>query len=458
MQRYSIGIKLDGYQETDVDTDEVIKDSLVVLMLSEESNGRLYDYYTFVKGLIVNNNRIILLMDDKKSKIRKQICMLLASYRLYDMYKVEDVNNVTESYIESLLDRKPSEDEVSTFIGSNITAYSNINELLLKMNDIIDKSDIDALQELIEQNRDKIEQFTDIIDYMKSVVDKVNNGDSKKEIESLQDKIESLSRELDSCKDSIAAYERDNSIISSERDMLQKEAFNAKKKMAEMEEQINNREPVIKSYSEIQTALIGCKTKVIIYFKEVSHISYISSFITQYMESLEQINKLRVKLLVYDNKTSFLSTYKIPVIGSHEYMDSRETIINKSTKLIVVEANQAIIEDTLKADWDVVIIYDRLRQDKDIVAGNNVHKYWVMNSLSEYIALKDNFNIDKSKVITRPGVMEEAITIREIDKYKSMTKSGKLSKYLTMYNAGSDKSKVFDIINKSTNVNTLKRI
>lgn len=458
MDRYVIGASIDGIEKIELgEQASSIKDSLVVVVLSNESNGKLYSYYSSVRELIVNGNRVILILDGNTSRIRKQISMLLASYRCYDIYTTDDVQSITSAYIDILEGRQPTEREVEQFIGSDITSYSEINEIMLKLASAVSDEDADTLRQIVEDNKENIENFADIIDYMKKIVDKVNSGDSDKESKQLRDRLHDLEDSLNAANEKLDEAARNAEIAKEEQAMLRKEAFKAKKRTSELEEKLNNREPVIKAYTEVQTQQIRCRVKVVIYFKEVTHISYISSMIMKFIEALTLIHKLRVKLVIYDNKTGFLGNYKpIPIIGSSEYVSNRDIIVNKYDKIVAVDANQALIEEILTSDWDVVIVYDRLKQLPDIVSGNNVYKYWVMNSLSEYNALKAIFSIDKSRIITRPGVLLESLTISEIRDYKTHTSSAKLADYMNMRNLGSNDGKVFDQILSATNIKALQ--
>lgn len=459
MDKYTINHDIEGIPRLDIVDNELLdlKNSLVVVVLSEDSNGKLYSYYSSIRQLIINNNRILLLLDGHKSRIRKQISMLLMSYRMYDIYTIDDLKSIDKSYIESLESREPSEEEVTTFVGPDITAYAEINDILLSIVDSINGSDIEKLRSLIEQNRESIEDFIDIIDYMKKVVDRVNSGDNEKQARELKEQIDKLESSLEEANKKVRDAERDVEIAKEDKSMLQKEAFQAKQRANELEEKLNSREPVIRTYTEVQTQMIRCRVRIVLYFKEVSHISYISSMITKFIESLIKLKKLKVKLMIYDNKNSFLGTYKpLPIVGSNEFITNRDTIVNKHEQIVVVEANQAIIEEVLKADWDVVIIYDRLQQANDIVSGNNVYKYWVMNSANEFNALKQAFKIDKRHIITRPGVFPESLAIQNMKEYKIHTPSAKLADYVNMLNTGDEKGKVFDIIMNATNIGTLQ--
>lgn len=459
MDRYIIGYSVDGYTDLDIEDERLLglKDSLVVVVLREESNGKLYSYYSGVRNIIVNNNKVILVMIEAESHIRKQISMLLISYKNYNIYTIDDIGILDKDYIKSLEGREPSESEVTQYIGSDITAYSKINEILLSMIETIKDGDIESLREIIEDNREVIEGSVDVIDFMKCVVDTANSGENQRQIKALRAKLDESEIELNNANKSLKQAENEIENIKDGNEVLRKEASRAKQRVAELEEQMNLSEPVLRTYAEVQTQMIKCKTKVVIYMKEISYVRYTASLVMNLFDSFTRMRKLRAKVLIYDNKHSFLNMYKpLQVIGSSEFVADRDRVINKLDKVVVVESNQAIIEDILKADIDVLIVYDRLRQANDIVSGNNVYKYWVINSFKEYEALASQFRIDPKTVISLPGNIPEAISISEVKDYKAHTATAKLSNYVNMVSAGSN-TKVFDLIEKRTNIGAIKR-
>lgn len=199
---------------------------------------------------------------------------------------------------------------------------------------------------------------------------------------------------------------------------------------------MNSKSPVIKSYPETNISLIKCKTTYIIYFKEISQIPYINSLILNVFEALS-IKKLKTKLLVYDSKVGISSIYKpLNIVDSNTYMSKRDFFIKSVDKFVVVEPNPVILDDVLtySADpFDVLIIYDRMRQQNDLVVGNNVVKFYIVNSSKDFKETQQAFNItDKSFIITRSasGVCEGALDIPKIDDYTKLTDSAKLSKYM----------------------------
>ena len=103
MSCYSINIDLEGFSKLDIAETSAISDSTVIILLSSSSSNKLFDYYSSVKDLILNRNRIILLIDEHNSNIDKQIAMLMVSYGKYDIYRISDINDIDTDYMETII-------------------------------------------------------------------------------------------------------------------------------------------------------------------------------------------------------------------------------------------------------------------------------------------------------------------------------------------------------------------
>ena len=180
--------------------------------------------------------------------------------------------------------------------------------------------------------------------------------------------------------------------------------------------------------------MIKCKTKIIIYFKEVGTIPYINTLISSLYEFLI-LKKLKAKLLIYDNQIGFSGVYKpLNLVGSEEYLSKRDNYISRVNKFVVVEPNQAIIDDIIKSnnpEFDVVLLYDRMKQLNDIVSGNNIYKFWVVNSKRDLEAIS-SFKVNYANIITREeeNLDGKYLSLGKIEGYEEMSSSAKLKKYM----------------------------
>jgi len=175
---------------------------------------------------------------------------------------------------------------------------------------------------------------------------------------------------------------------------------------------------------------------------------------------LTDFRKLRAKLVIYDTR-GLCSIYKpLPILSGREYVENRDMLVNKTQKFVLTEPNQSAIEDILTSEqsFNVVIVYDRMREDTDIVSGNNVTKFYVIGSSKDYLELKDRLRInDPSSIITRTGsrIPGDVIDIPTIDKFSGgITDSARTSKYMKLI-CTSTGEPVMDTIFKKSQINSL---
>lgn len=411
-----------------------------------------------------------------------------------DNKDVEELIEVMKDNQRSLLEAANTVDYMKYMINKQEEKIENNKNKLEKMEENVESVDREEeirkeLQEEINEHIKNIEEQKEIIAKLEEEIKDVKESYDKK-LEDINNKLKAYEKELESKDKEIKHKELETNkkddilkekdeFISKLRDELKlmeenkvdeidngekqvkieeylKDIEKYKRRVNELESRISNSGPILNKYKEMNTSTIKCKAKSIIYFKEISYVPYINSFVTQVLSIMADLKKLRVKLVIYEYKNNFLSVYKpIDVAGSAEYINNRDTIVNKLEKVVIVEPNQAIIEDILKANYDVIIVYDRLKQDTDIVVGNNVHKYFVINSSNDLKHILQNNKIDKKHIITSVGTDPESISINTIEGYKKMSPGGKMSAYMKLKNVGENTEGIVDIIFNRTKVNSI---
>ena len=528
MDKYIIGnTKLNGYITIDYDdvAEVEINRCIVHYLVSDKNNG--INHYSNIRRLILNQNDINLFIDESVLEHNINLCMLMASYQKYGVYKTISLENALNvEYLEAIEKMEPTVDEISKFIGNIVISYSEIGDVLISIQKIIEEEDLDKLIDFVSRNREVIIESTKVIDYVKFLLDDKFN---KLEIESedgdkvrkLLDSIDALEKELSEYKNKVGELEEDcnkqrelvdktteelmktkeeldraneevkdlkeskekaekklkelrdkvgtpvedidikevENKYKKQIDEYKKEIDCYKSKILSLEELISNSGPVLSHYNEIPLSSIKTKVKSVIYFKEISYVRYANSLIVNTVGIIEKIYKLKVKLLIYDYKSDFLNIYKpLEVVGSTEYVADRNRVVNKLDKMVVVDQQPGIIEDILRSDCDVIVIYDRLKRKNDILTGNTVYKYWIANSSQEITILHNSYNVELAHIITRPLVFQECLAIANIEGYKGKTPSAKLSEYMKLVNSGQNNRKLLDLIFTRTNIVSIKRV
>lgn len=458
--RYCINIDIDGYTAVTIDSaEEVSEGSVVVIFLDSAADRSLTAYYRGVYTLIRKGCRIFLLIAGETPKIRKQLAMLMYSYNCNDIYQLsEDFNkeSITSDYISVLEEQEPDEADISMFIGTDVTAYSRLQPLIAKAIRLSAEGDTQAVGEYITEHRDIFEKALNIFNYTKAVTEKVNMGSFQEKLTKAKESVSQAEERADEAEKRTEDVMKELETAKMSDAEHKSELQSALSRVESLEKKLNQGS-LIREYITTNTKVIACKVKVILYFKEVTRINFINSFMSKYYDYITKLLKKKVKLIIYDNPHAFLGVYKpIQAISSVDYVANRQDIAEKMNKLVLIEPNPSILQDVLTGDsYDIVIVYDRLKQETDIVSGNNVYKYYVVNSMKEINEIMRKTSISMSNVITNPGVDKDALAISRIPNYKLKADSPKLSAYMNMANTGNDTRPVFDIITEAANINQI---
>lgn len=451
MHTYLVGLNVIGYKTITLDEVNSIANSTIIIVTYNDES-KVGDYYDKVKELLTSSNRVILITVGETCNVSESLISLMCSYRKYDIYNVMDKNIIDNEYIQTIIDRKPEYIEASTYLGGKYTGYSEINSILLGIESLVEQGDIEGLKDFIETHMNSIENLTTIIDSMKQSVEECNSTE-------LVNEIKELTAQLTQYKNKVDTVEMNMSKLLEEKQSMQENLVKCKEQLKK--EQLTVEElqtaqlnggaggPIIREYTEINTSLIKCKTQKVLYFKEVSKIPYINSMILALMARIKI--KCKVKLLIYDNNSSIPMYSPLTAIDTKEYLSKRELYCGKKEVVLISEPNSIILTDILQYSNDpntIVIIYDRMKKKENLVSGNNIYKFFVLNSNSEYNRVANSLNItDKSTVIAQSKIQGvNALDIPYIKDYANCTESGKSSKYFKAISTVANKPLIESIL------------
>lgn len=464
MDNYIVNHAIHGFNMVKIDSPELktIKGSIVVYVLSKAVSEVIKDNYNAVTSLLKNHNRVIFIGEDSSLESFKAVASLMVTYGAYDIYTVNSIDDITGPYLKKVIDRTPDITEVRTYVGGDISAYSDIIPILFGIESFVENGDTENLVKFIEEHMSSIENISTVVNHLKKKADLLDSNE-------LFDTIEALNKKSDSLKEQLTASEEKIESVKHERDGFKTMASDSAKKVKELTEKVSelsgkeNYGNILNDYKEENTMLMRCTTKIILYFKEVTYVKYVDSFITQFVEWLK-VHELKTKLVIYDTSTKMYRKYQpLTVVDGKTYVSDKDTLINKAEKFVAAEPIPAIIHDILESPlaFDVVIIYDRMHNTKDLISGNNVTKFFIINSNHDYLQMKDTLKITTSgNIITSEDSSIEAsdgrkwLHIPNIDGYTTSTDSAKISKYQRARCKNHNQT-LFQYICDKSNINTL---
>ena len=472
MNKYIINGVITGYQQMIMDEKiNDIKDSAVVLYIDQNFDNESTVYYNGANKLLQNRNRLYLVgtMDECKTFI--SIASLMLLYNNYDIYTVANKTLMTKEYVDNILERQPDYQEAITYIGGDVVSYSNLSNVLFGLESIIDEGESEKIKKYIEDNLGVFENMTHTINQMKKTADMFNSDELVSDIKDIKNEKSKIEDKLASTEEEVKNIKHENEEQKIIIETLKRD-YNKIKETAKVPVVgISDENDILSRYNEIKMQNIKYTVKAVLYFKEISYVRYTNTLMKQLMEYF-RFKELNAKLIVYDNKTELSAVYKpLNCISGSTYNAHKETMLSRDKKEVIVgEPGISLLNDVLtqsKDPCDIVIVYDRAGFKDDIVSGNNVSRFFVINSEKEYRELQKVLGIkDIKNVITAEGSTigkrgsnnevtkdtlakaTEYIYIPTIQMYNAQTPAAKTSKYMKTL-MSTEKSTIMEIIERS---------
>lgn len=439
MDKYIVNYVIVGFENLELKDENVkeIKESEVIIVL-DDTNEDIVNYYNATKTLIKNNNRV-LLINTGKNKVFKPLATLLVAHDCYDIYSLESKEEISANFISRIEEREPNYNEVQTFIGGEVTAYNDVITILYGVENLVENGDVEGLVQFVEKHLPTIENLSEAIDYMKKRADLTNSQELVDELSRIRENLELTQKEL------IDKEVKLNNIIK-DKEKLEVEIAETLDKENKLREEIEDLKEKVKTggnsivtYTKINTSSFKCRTQRILYIKEISYVNYTNSLIYNLMDFLHAM-KLKVKLVIYDDNTEFYGVYDNKnVVTMLEYKALKESLLKTDSPFVVVEPNPTIITDLIESDeaYHILIVLDKMKRKERIIEGNNVVNMFVLNSYNDYINTSKDLKIGKNDLILtseNSRIPGNIINIPHIEGYKDkgMSDSAKTQKYIKL--------------------------
>ena len=359
-----------------------------------------------IKGILERKEEELIGLQANTERIQ-ELSDLVENYKVrLDELKVQEEE--TESLRQLLSDKEGEIDRLS----SDLEKYESLNV------------DLDNLRNENEQYKLKIEEMTSEISELKEKLEETDNRVSDVVSSSLSvEEIEKLQEENKQLMDKCMRYREDIASLRISNDSFADKLRNKAAGAMEFNPLLLNNNPKIKSRN-------------ILYFKEVSYVTYTNTMLVKTLDLLLK-KKQKVKMVIFDKPDEFSPCYQGLTIVNGDYGRKKDDVLQKDI-VVIMEPNMAILEDILAEQYTLVLIVDRLKCVKDLVIGNQVYKFWMVNSSSGIQAIMQmgsiSQDISSSSIITRPGVGHDTIGISKITDYPTFTEQAKSSKWYHLTN------------------------
>lgn len=450
-----------------LDRVEDLKNSRIAIVVGMSTNTSVSDIYKCARNE-GNDVAIIVVgtgtLEQDASDTAQMICTMAVCLNL-NIHKVELAEAIDEEYCDNSIEIGSSNIDIENYIGSSYANFNSIVTVYTAIVDAVHKDDNETVLDLIRNNKKIISSSVEVIlqlkslnEYVGNIVDTEVDSEeaepqstlSEEELRNFEEELENYKIESDKLNEKIDRLKKDVDTRQDEANHYRKESErleqvvkDSKRYISQLEAQMSSHGPIVKTYATIPVTAKGARVQRVIYFKEVSYTKYVNTFVMNLMQYLKRMggDKAKIKTVIYDYKNDFSIRYKpLPTVGINDFLAQKERLLSTGVDaFVVVEPNQAIIDELIRQEYDVLIIYDRMKQKNDIVNGNTVFKYWVINSKSDIRAVRQ-LGVDTKHVISGSEKSQEypdCITIPEIEGYKEMTVSARESRYSNVSNNGS---------------------
>ena len=416
MAKYMMNSDFGGYDQISIDDtskiNKLTSDDTIFLVVDDNIDNSIAKYYSPVSSLLRSGVKVILINNlESENKAFKVLASLLVNWNDYNIYEVAGNEVITDEYLIKLDNRHPDYGEIQTYIGGDVSATSNMGQILFGIESLVEEGDIDRLKSYVEENMQSISSMTAAIDAMKKECAISNSGELVKDIEALKVNTEKLEKSVSDKQKEIETIKGDKERLGLDNTKLKADISKLKTDLADIKESATSGGTnVIRSFVTTQLQSVrNMKVKRVLYFKEISYVRYANTLVSVLTKILEMASNrnsnLRYKTIIYDNSSSdmYAKYGNLRVVDGQTFVQDKETIVKRCPMFVVSEPANNIIESIITADpgIDVLIIYDRMYTQNDIVSGNLVTKYYIANSSSDIELLKTKLSItNESSIIT----------------------------------------------------------
>lgn len=331
--------------------------------------------------------------------------LLLERYGQFNLYKVESFDEVDDEFEEVVKDQDQTRDEAILYVGKPLS--ESVIEVIdnLKLEGA-QKRIMTMCKELLRGEGDNTKQS--------AVIDLLNTK-LKREIAEK----ESLKNELD-------MYKSENKKLGESTSYL-KSTFNLDSFISDTQ---------------------------VMYIKEFSNVPYLHSCIRAYNDYKNTIEQKRCKIIIFDNRLFNIKYKTIKKIQDQDqYISDKSKYLLVGEPIVAYQVFPVLLSDLYKANYDLLIIVDRIVNNYDIVKGKNVHKFYGTNNKEVLEYLDTKLEQDFTYIISDDLKHDEnSIKISYLDQDMSSNDTI-MYWYSKLGNNGKDNRLIFEIFNDKNKPN-----
>lgn len=392
--------------------EEKSKKDIVLVLNGDSVEKECIKICGLIKKVSLRGNKIRAIFVEECSRVSKGriIVNTLLMMEQYTIITGIGEGNISESYINKVKEIDMTREQAGMLLPKE-NSLGDSAEIALEIAEMAKLGDIVGMSKYVAL------RYNQVIG-MSEDIGRLEIKEDSKGAEEVQDK---LNKEIDILKKAVS------------RETLERESahgiIEGLKKDLQVES-LKGSNGVISHYTTVNSINeVGVRGKVL-YFKEVTQVQYFNSLINCLNYYLETALKQRVLTLIYDNYSSALSYYPIESMDGKTFMERGKIV---SSVILVKEPHPAILDFAIKDGYDYIIIIDRMKENKNLIVGNNVFTFRVANSFRDLQNSEEMFEemeILANITSTNRYRGGTAIKIENFDKYEELSEMPRMKRYI----------------------------
>lgn len=338
----------------------------------------------------------------KESDVLSFYGLLLERNGQYNVYKVDDYDEVDEDYLFEVSNRDNSKEEAIVYVGKPMSQLAT---------EVIDSLNLSGKE-------------LRVMEMVKEVLRGSEDIKEKATVNLLNEKLAKEKAVREAYENELKEYKKND------QDRMKSTEF-------------------VTSTINLNNLGVNIKTKVM-YIREYSEIPYLHTCLKVYKKWLELTYNKRVKLVMFDNKL-FEMKYKtfIKLKTQNDYLANPSYYLSSNDNLCCFQVFPKVVTDLYKEGYDVLIIIDRIMNPLPMVSGKNVRTFKTSANLEILEWLTKLPQQDFTYICTNELNYDNCIIINKLKKEISLnTENEKLYIYPKIPNSGKDKRKIYEIFNE----------
>ena len=174
-----------------------IINSRLIIIIDNKNKIENNELFKILYKAASKDNMIYLIGANLDSAYAKNVFSLAIAKSIYNLYKVDSMEVIDNEYLEYVLGKQNTIQDIENYIGSDVAFSETIGPMLLEILNMSKSGEDERLLQYIRTNADTLRSSAYYNEAMRSLNDKLAHEieDGRKKIEDMSDEYEQMRRE-----------------------------------------------------------------------------------------------------------------------------------------------------------------------------------------------------------------------------------------------------------------------